>query len=110
MQNEIMKDVLARCPTVAVAASEEEDEALELRGPNTPGAYVVVFDPLDGSRNIDASIPTGRSSEAWIYGFLFIFWSARHSSLQQAKYKVASGARNPCNMLACTFLAATPRL
>jgi fructose-1,6-bisphosphatase I len=24
-----------------------------------PLRYVVVFDPLDGSRNIDASIPTG---------------------------------------------------
>jgi hypothetical protein len=26
---------------------------------NDDGPYVVVFDPLDGSRNIDASIPTG---------------------------------------------------
>jgi fructose-1,6-bisphosphatase I len=36
-------------------ASEEDDEAVVCSG----GSYVAVFDPLDGSRNIDASIPTG---------------------------------------------------
>jgi len=54
--NEILKSVLGSCREVAVLASEEEDNALEV---NPGGRYVVVFDPLDGSRNIDAAIPTG---------------------------------------------------
>lgn len=37
-------------------ASEEDDEPVWIRD---DGPFVVVTDPLDGSRNIDASIPTG---------------------------------------------------
>lgn len=37
-------------------ASEEDDSPVWL---TKDGPYVVTFDPLDGSRNIDASIPTG---------------------------------------------------
>eukprot|EP00879_Flechtneria_rotunda_P016221 GHRR01016971.1.p1 GENE.GHRR01016971.1~~GHRR01016971.1.p1 ORF type:complete len:258 (+),score=65.75 GHRR01016971.1:1073-1846(+) len=46
-------------------ASEEEDTPVVLRqlgsssGGSGHGGYVVVFDPLDGSRNIEAAIPTG---------------------------------------------------
>ena len=54
-QNDIMKAQLAACGSVGVVASEEEPDAIELGS----GRYVVVFDPLDGSRNIDAAIPTG---------------------------------------------------
>lgn len=38
--------------------SFQEDEPV-LVGGNDDAKYVVVFDPLDGSSNIDASIPTG---------------------------------------------------
>lgn len=41
---------------VSVMASEEDDSPVWLRD---DGPFVVVVDPLDGSRNIDASIPTG---------------------------------------------------
>lgn len=41
---------------VAVMASEEDDAPVWLAD---DGPFVVVLDPLDGSRNIDASIPTG---------------------------------------------------
>ncbi|WIA42003.1 hypothetical protein OEZ86_009300 [Tetradesmus obliquus] len=66
--NDIMKAVLSANPQVAVLASEEDDEAMLCsRGAAAAaaaagaggGGYVVVFDPLDGSRNIDAAIPTG---------------------------------------------------
>jgi fructose-1,6-bisphosphatase I len=64
LQNDIMKAVLSSHPAVAVLASEENDEAMLCSGGTTAaaaggGGYVVVFDPLDGSRNIDAAIPTG---------------------------------------------------
>jgi fructose-1,6-bisphosphatase I len=40
---------------VAAVASEEDDRPIWLG----EGPYVVVVDPLDGSRNVDASVPTG---------------------------------------------------
>jgi fructose-1,6-bisphosphatase I len=67
MQNDIMKAVLSSNPSVAVLASEEDDEAIRYHASSSSGSsssssgggYAVVFDPLDGSRNIDAAIPTG---------------------------------------------------
>ena len=41
-----------------VIASEEEDEPVSVQDTYS-GHYVVVFDPLDGSSNIDAGISTG---------------------------------------------------
>lgn len=55
--NNIMNNLLLGSGVVAVTASEEDDAPV-LSG--VAGArYVVVFDPLDGSRNIEVSIPTG---------------------------------------------------
>lgn len=57
VSNELLCNFLAKSGVVRVLASEEEDEPVLLEGGG--GKYVVVFDPLDGSSNIDASIPTG---------------------------------------------------
>jgi fructose-1,6-bisphosphatase I len=48
--NQIMKDALLNNKHVRAIASEEEDEVV---AGNESGAYVVAFDPLDGSSNID---------------------------------------------------------
>lgn len=56
LQNEIILSSLRKSGKVAVMASEENDEPTWI---SDSGPYVVVTDPLDGSRNIDASIPTG---------------------------------------------------
>lgn len=48
--NSILKDVLVNLPTVAAIASEEEDS---LVAAHQNGKYLVAFDPLDGSSNID---------------------------------------------------------
>lgn len=53
--NNIIKSALQSSGKVAAIASEEDDRPIWIG----EGPYVVVFDPLDGSRNIDASIPTG---------------------------------------------------
>ncbi|CAI5469335.1 unnamed protein product [Closterium sp. Yama58-4] len=56
VSNDIIKATLAASRLVSVAASEEDNDVAQL----TAGApYAAVFDPLDGSRNIDAGIPTG---------------------------------------------------
>ncbi|KAJ0077952.1 hypothetical protein Patl1_37110 [Pistacia atlantica] len=54
--NEIILSSLQHSGKVAVMASEEDDSSVWI---NADGPFVVVTDPLDGSRNIDASIPTG---------------------------------------------------
>lgn len=56
ISNDIIKSALRSSGKVAVMASEEDDSPVWL---TKDGPYVVTFDPLDGSRNIDASIPTG---------------------------------------------------
>ncbi len=45
--------------TVAVIASEECEEAITFDGRAGSGKYVVVFDPLDGSSNIDVNVSVG---------------------------------------------------
>ncbi len=44
---------------VAVMASEEHDELLHIPEHHTPGYYVLIYDPLDGSSNIDVNAPVG---------------------------------------------------
>ncbi|CAL5329553.1 unnamed protein product [Camellia sinensis] len=56
VSNEIILSSLRNSGKVAVMASEEDDAPIWL---SDGGPFVVVTDPLDGSRNIDASIPTG---------------------------------------------------
>uniref|UniRef100_A0A5B7BYS6 fructose-bisphosphatase n=1 Tax=Davidia involucrata TaxID=16924 RepID=A0A5B7BYS6_DAVIN len=56
VSNEIILSSLQNSGKVAVFASEEDDAPVWIAD---DGPFVVVTDPLDGSRNIDASIPTG---------------------------------------------------
>jgi fructose-1,6-bisphosphatase I len=44
---------------VAVMASEENDEPIVVPRDRQQGKYVVVFDPLDGSSNIDVNVSVG---------------------------------------------------
>lgn len=56
ISNDILKAVLLDNPTVAGVASEEEDHPV----PGNPGGkYLVTFDPLDGSSNIDVNVSVG---------------------------------------------------
>jgi len=67
--NELLKRALRFTGRLGVLASEEEDAPIDLIGPNDGSSgeviieegekYVCVFDPLDGSSNCDAGIPTG---------------------------------------------------
>lgn len=54
--NEVICTVLERSARCAVIASEELDAPLLV---NQSGKYLVLFDPLDGSSNIDANISIG---------------------------------------------------
>ncbi|CAN6207021.1 unnamed protein product [Urochloa humidicola] len=56
LSNDIILSSLKSSRKVAVLASEENDLPIWI---SDDGPYVVVTDPLDGSRNIEVSIPTG---------------------------------------------------
>ena len=57
--NEILMTCLGNRPSVAVVASEEYDQPTILRRGDQGGKYCVVFDPLDGSSNLDFSVGVG---------------------------------------------------
>jgi len=63
--NEVLKRALRFTGKMGVLASEEEDVPLDLVNTEKDALfaetdkYVAVFDPLDGSSNVDAGIPTG---------------------------------------------------
>lgn len=58
LSNEVLKNALRFSGKMGIIASEEEDEPVMVDEINS-GNYVAVFDPLDGSSNIDAGIATG---------------------------------------------------
>jgi len=68
LSNDILKRALRFTGRMAVLASEEEDLPVDIRPENAQKSeivvddfekFVVVFDPLDGSSNVDAGCPTG---------------------------------------------------
>lgn len=50
ISNQLMKDLLLACSHVCSIASEEEDTVV---AGNPNGEFIIAFDPLDGSSNID---------------------------------------------------------
>ncbi|MFN3201172.1 MAG: class 1 fructose-bisphosphatase [Bradymonadia bacterium] len=56
--NDTLVEVLSRSGCVAAMASEEEHKIIEVT-PEQAGDYVVTFDPLDGSSNIDVNVSIG---------------------------------------------------
>ena len=55
--NDMLTAALMACPVVAGVASEEMDTVQPAT--NADGAWLVLFDPLDGSSNIDINAPVG---------------------------------------------------
>lgn len=55
--NDLCKTYLESTGVFAAMASEEEDEAVDLKNPKAK--YVIAFDPLDGSSNIDVNVSVG---------------------------------------------------
>ena len=58
ISNEIFVNALRSSGKVAVMVSEEDEEAIIVEN-EMKGKYCVVFDPLDGSSNIDAGVNVG---------------------------------------------------
>ena len=58
ISNDVFCDVLRQTGRTGVIASEEEDVPVAVEE-TFGGNYVVIYDPLDGSSNIDAAVSTG---------------------------------------------------
>ncbi|QCU90512.1 class 1 fructose-bisphosphatase [Thiomicrorhabdus sediminis] len=56
ISNDLLKDILIANPYVRGIGSEEEDYTV---AGNAGGKYLVTFDPLDGSSNIDVNLSVG---------------------------------------------------
>jgi fructose-1,6-bisphosphatase I len=60
LSNEVLKDTFKWMDSIAGMASEEEDDIMHLPlRADSRNRYLVLFDPLDGSSNIDANVSVG---------------------------------------------------
>jgi len=59
LANQALMHCLGNRGNVAVMASEEDEEPIVVERDWQHGKYVVVFDPLDGSSNIDVNVSVG---------------------------------------------------
>lgn len=55
--NELLKNNLSKCSEIRFISSEEDEDIIETANKN--GKYLIAFDPLDGSGNIDVNITVG---------------------------------------------------
>ncbi len=74
--NETMKSSLEHTGRICAMASEEDDDIIPIPKGYTPGKYVVLYDPLDGSSNIDVNAPVGTIFSIYTPG---VAWRARES-------------------------------
>lgn len=56
LSNEIMLEACRKSPAVSFAVSEELDTEVAI---HSDGKYAVIFDPLDGSSNLDVNVTVG---------------------------------------------------
>jgi fructose-1,6-bisphosphatase I len=100
ISNQLLRDLLLACAPVAALASEEEDSVVAA---NPEGKYLVAFDPLDGSSNIDINGQIGT-----IFSIYRALDSVPHSSElqfnQQGSQQVCAGyvLYGPSTLLAIT--------
>ena len=74
LSNDIMVNALRASGKTAVLVSEELDDAIIIED-KYKGRYCVVFDPLDGSSNIDAGVNIGTIFGIYrVVSHLFMIW------------------------------------
>lgn len=57
--NDVLIQSLDHCECLAIMASEENEDVIHIPKEYKPGKYVIAFDPLDGSSNIDVNVNIG---------------------------------------------------
>lgn len=100
LANQIIITHLHQNPEVAGLASEEEEQAIVV---NTTGKYLVLFDPLDGSSNIDIDVSVGTIFSILIKKHTEVL--TEQDFLQTGENQLAAGyiLYGPQTILALTF-------
>ena len=62
LANETLKRALGYRGNVGIIASEEDNEPRVLQEVGQDDSYIVMFDPLDGSSNIDANVTIAKKN------------------------------------------------
>lgn len=83
--NEIAKEILSANEHIIGLASEEEEDVVDVSN-GKKSSYIVAFDPLDGSSNIDINMPVGT-----IFSVLPSTVDLRNDFLQPADKQLAAG-------------------
>jgi fructose-1,6-bisphosphatase I len=97
LANDILKVALSRSEVVQTIASEEEDTPISRpKSKTAKKSYIVAFDPLDGSSNIDVGIPVGT-----------IFGIFEHSKDKNPTEDVLQPGRKLVGAGYCLYSAAT---
>ena len=89
--NETIKNALKHTGRVCVMASEEDEDIIPIPPEYPVGKYAVLFDPLDGSSNIDVNAAVGT-----------IFSIYRRVSMRRARHgagRAAAGVQAGCGRL-----------
>jgi fructose-1,6-bisphosphatase I len=90
LSNEIIVKAMDHGGRLCAMASEEEPEIIPIPEGFRCGKYVLLFDPLDGSSNIDVNVPVGT-----IFSVLRKITNGRHGTLedmlQPGRRQVAAG-------------------
>lgn len=57
--NNVFKEALVSLESCALLVSEEEEQVIEAKGKNAGGAFLISYDPLDGSSNLGVNVSVG---------------------------------------------------
>jgi fructose-1,6-bisphosphatase len=101
--DECLARALGSLPQVAAWASEEQDEPVMSASHGECGDYLVVFDPLDGSSNIEANISFGTIFSVLPHPFRGTLPGAA-GFMQPGRKQVAAGyvVYGPCTVMMLT--------
>ncbi|KAL8167259.1 hypothetical protein V2J09_008758 [Rumex salicifolius] len=100
LSNQVFIKALISSGRTCILVSEEDEEATFV-DPSLRGKYCVVFDPLDGSSNIDCGVSIGTVSPLYIHAYMneiFGIYAIKEGKeptlddvLQSGKHMVAAG-------------------
>lgn len=103
VSNEVFCGCLRSSGRTGIIASEEEDVPVAVEE-SYSGNYVVVFDPLDGSSNLDAAVSTGSIFGIYNPNDEWIFDSDDDNELGQVKQRCIVNVCQPgSNLLAAGY-------
>lgn len=99
ISNDICMELLAQCPGVAALVSEEVDDVHWVKDPEA-GDYIVYFDPLDGSSNLDVNVTVGT-----IFSVAQVQSDGDRNVLLDGSHQICAGyaAYGPATLFVVTF-------